>query len=654
MTDKLEFLAFKRINQIVKQKGNIEESVGLEKSLSENSLPYEEMDFILAREISGEIRDDSALKMLTVNIVKTYKKCLSDYEYVEVMKPRRELTMPNEGKIINKLGVYNEGRDNSEFNIIMCVNDIVQGPREKYEIIDLIGQGISGQVFKCIRESDQKYYAIKIIKNKKAYKNQAIIELKILEFLNNEVDKQDLHHIIRLYDHFVFKEHLCIVFELLNENLYELLKQNYFKGISFNSIRFILKQILEAVYQLHKANLIHCDLKPENILLKIEKDCSKNDIIIKITDFGSACFKNSTMYQYIQSRYYRAPEVLLGCGYSHEIDMWSIGCIAAELYLGEPLLPGSCEYDQIYKIIHLIKDFPDRIVREGRNSNKYFTFDSKDKVIRIKTPEEYYKEYPNDPEPKYEIPMNLNSLDDLVTKINNKKNLNSSHHSNMDLTNELECFVHFLKGLMTNEPSYRWNAKQALRHPFITKERFDGNYNPIYEELSHFYYNSVEGSHFSDFQQGGYNMRGNPHLHHSMMINFNPYGSKNLSQTMSNISLNNSSQDLSCYQYNIRKIPMHMLKNFPYAKIDELNLKPNNANKNKFKNNEFKHNNKYDVNHNNTFMMTSHDQIYSNNSFTSEHNFYNQKKRKIKDNLNKVNKYSKYTTNLGKVLFNIT
>ena len=137
-----------------------------------------------------------------------------------------------------------------------------------------------------------------------------------------------------------------------------------------------------------------------------------------------------------------------------------------------------------------------------------------------------------------------------------------------------------------------------------------------------------------------------------MMINFNPYGSKNLSQTLSNISLNNSFQDMSCYQYNISKSPMHLLKNFPYAKIDELNLKPNNANKNKCKNNEFKNNNKNDVNHNNTFMMTSHDQIYSNNSFTSEHNFYNQKKRKIKDNLNKGNKYSEYNSKFGKFTLN--
>jgi hypothetical protein len=97
--EKLKFLAFKKINPLVKEKENIEEIFDKGISLSEHSLQYEELDFILAREISGEIREVSALKMLTVNIAKTYKNCKSDYDYFEVMKPRRELTVPSEGKI---------------------------------------------------------------------------------------------------------------------------------------------------------------------------------------------------------------------------------------------------------------------------------------------------------------------------------------------------------------------------------------------------------------------------------------------------------------------------------------------------------------------------------------------------------------------------
>jgi serine/threonine protein kinase len=482
---------------------------------------------------------------------------------------------------------------------------------------------------------------MKIIKNKKAYNTQALIELRILEFLNNEVDKQDLHHIIRLFDHFYYKEHLCIVFELLNENLYELLKQNYFQGISLNSIQFIIKQILEAVYQLQKANLIHCDLKPENILLKIDKEHHRNDIIIKITDFGSSCFKNHTMFDYIQSRYYRAPEVLIGAGYGCEIDMWSIGCIAAELFLGEPIFPGSCEYDQICKICKLLGDIPFSLLRNAKKRKKFFTQDS-DKRVRLKTVEEYYKEFPDEMEPKYDIPFDLKTLDELAYKVVNKKpnsgnNINNgqtNNSTNNHIFTEQECFTNFLKGLLTMDPSHRWNAKQALRHPFLTKEKWEGYFNPHQEEISQFHF--LEGSYMSESAYGGnYNRYPNQaYMHHSMMnfTNYQPCYTNEAS--MCNSFMSNPSMDMSMsvYQPCMKNIPLNMLKNFPHAKIGQLNLKPGAKNQGKqgFNKNQF--NNNYN---NNTFMMTSHDEIFENTSFNSENkNSNGPKRKKFKDDSN--------------------
>jgi serine/threonine protein kinase len=468
-------------------------------------------------------------------------------------------------------------------------------------------------VFKCRRELDGGYFAIKVIKNKKAHHCQALIELRILEFLNNEVDKKDLHHIIRKYDHFYYKNHLCIVFELLNENLFELLKQNYYQGLSVNTIRFVLKQILEAVYQIQKANLIHCDLKPENILLKIDKENPKNEIVIKITDFGSACFRHHTMFQYIQSRYYRSPEVIMGIPYSMEIDMWSVGCIAAELYLGEPLLPGCSEYDQLYKIVSLLGDIPDYMVRQGRNGKKYYTIDKDTKMIRLKTIEEYYSEFPNDPEMKYQIPGGLTCLDD-ICKVQ-KKNLNSS---STDINNDLESFVHFLRGLLTIEPKLRWNAKTALRHPFITRERFEGQFNPYQEEISQLY-KSFELS--LDPRLGRVN---NNNPYHSMIISNHGFDSSNTDA--------GGSFDVSCYRPNIHNIPLGMLKQFPYAQINKLNLNPEKK----------QGGNKYtEGNMNNTFMMTSFDQLGGNASFTSGDygNANRMKFREFKNN-NIPNKYN--------------
>jgi serine/threonine protein kinase len=101
-------------------------------------------------------------------------------------------------------------------------------------------------------------------------------------------------------------------------------------------------QILDALIVLRDASIIHCDLKPENILLAPPAASGGALGQLKLIDFGSACFETRTVYSYIQSRFYRSPEVLLGLSYSASIDMWSFGCVAAELFLGLPLFPGAC------------------------------------------------------------------------------------------------------------------------------------------------------------------------------------------------------------------------------------------------------------------------------------------------------------------------
>ena len=99
-------------------------------------------------------------------------------------------------------------------------------------------------------------------------------------------------------------------------------------------------QILDALIVLRDASIIHCDLKPENILLASPSPTGGSLGQLKLIDFGSACFEGRTFFSYIQSRFYRSPEVLLGLSYNAAIDMWSFGCVAAELFLGLPLFPG--------------------------------------------------------------------------------------------------------------------------------------------------------------------------------------------------------------------------------------------------------------------------------------------------------------------------
>lgn len=110
--------------------------------------------------------------------------------------------------------------------------------------------------------------AVKVIKNKPAYYNQSMMEVTILDLLNNTWDASDEHHLLRLKDQFIHHRHLCLVFELLSVNLYELIKQNSFRGLSSSLVRVFTGQLLDSLTVLNEARLIHCDLKPENILLK--------------------------------------------------------------------------------------------------------------------------------------------------------------------------------------------------------------------------------------------------------------------------------------------------------------------------------------------------------------------------------------------------
>ena len=96
-------------------------------------------------------------------------------------------------------------------------------------------------------------------------------------------------------------------------------------------------------------DVIHCDLKPENILLRVS-----NRSAIKVIDFGSSCKRTEQMFVYIQSRFYRSPEVIMGLPYSQAIDMWSLGCILVELHVGTPLFSGEDEHDQMIRFVSLL------------------------------------------------------------------------------------------------------------------------------------------------------------------------------------------------------------------------------------------------------------------------------------------------------------
>ncbi|KAJ4483254.1 kinase-like domain-containing protein [Lentinula aciculospora] len=419
----------------------------------------------------------SPLQHLTTNILDTYRICNPQFRYESTHNPRRVLTKPSKP-------AHNEGYDNDDYDYILYVNDWL-GTEEghKYLILDILGQGTFGQVVKCQNMKTHEIVAVKVVKNKPAYFNQSMMEVTILELLNKQCDPSDTHHILRLRDSFIHRNHLCLVFELLSSNLYELIKQNQFQGLSTQLVKVFMAQLLDALTVLKEARLIHCDLKPENILLK-----SLQSPQIKVIDFGSACHERQTVYTYIQSRFYRSPEVLLGLTYTAAIDMWSLGCIAVELFLGLPLFPGTSEYNQICRIVDMLGVPPLSMLNIGKQSSQFFdSFDvwnpltgQNEKKWKLKSLEQYSRDHGTNEQPGKQY-FKASSLPEIINTapMPASKSSSSSPNANASRQHEIEkemnnraAFIDFCQGLLDMNPVTRWTPQQARLHPFITGEKF--------------------------------------------------------------------------------------------------------------------------------------------------------------------------------------
>ncbi|KAH9058839.1 kinase-like protein [Lactarius vividus] len=412
----------------------------------------------------------SPLRQLTTYITDTYRICNPQFKYESTHNPRRVLTKPSKP-------AHNEGYDNEDYDYILYVNDWL-GTEEghKYLILDVLGQGTFGQVVKCQDMKTHEVVAVKVVKNKPAYFNQSMMEVTILELLNNQCDPQDEHHILRLRDSFIHRNHLCLVFELLSSNLYELIKQNQFQGLSTQLVKVFTAQLLDALTVLKEARLIHCDLKPENILLK-----SLQSPQIKVIDFGSACHERQTVYTYIQSRFYRSPEVLLGLPYTAAIDMWSLGCIAVELFLGLPLFPGTSEYNQITRIVEMLGQPPGYMMEMGKQTTQFFDSYADmygRKKWRLKSLEQYSREHNTNEQPGKQY-FKATTLPEIVNTAPMPQFKSGRQGAEMEKElNNRASFIDFCQGLLNLNPIERWSPQQARLHPFITGEKFTKPFVP--------------------------------------------------------------------------------------------------------------------------------------------------------------------------------
>lgn len=238
----------------------------------------------------------------------------------------------------------------------------------RYVVYGYTGQGVFSNVVRA-RDSARGNLdvAVKIIRNNEIMHRTGLKELDILRKLN-DADPEDRFHCLRLFRHFFHKNHLCMVFEPLAMNLREVLKK-YGKdvGLHVKAVRSYTQQLFLALKLLKRANILHADIKPDNILV------SESKLVLKLCDFGSASHAHENeITPYLVSRFYRAPEIILGIPYDFGIDMWSVGCTIYELYTGKIMFSGKTNNQMLKYFMDLKGKMPNKLIRKGSFKDQHF------------------------------------------------------------------------------------------------------------------------------------------------------------------------------------------------------------------------------------------------------------------------------------------
>ncbi|XP_035525824.1 dual specificity protein kinase CLK4 isoform X1 [Morone saxatilis] len=336
--------------------------------------------------------------------------------------------------------------DDGEGHLIYHTGDML---RARYEIVCTLGEGAFGKVVECIDHSnDGARVALKIIKNIDRYREAAMSEVEVLEQLKT-LDSDRRYSCVRMLDWFDYHGHVCIAFELLGLSTYDFLKENNFQPFPIEHIKHMAYQIIRAVRFLHKNKLTHTDLKPENILfidsdydmeynpgMKRDERTLRNPDV-KIVDFGNATYDHEHHTSVVSTRHYRAPEVILDLGWDHSCDVWSVGCILIEYYLGSTLFQTHDSKEHLAMMERVLGPIPTNLLQKTKKQRyvnrcrlDWDVHSSSGRYVRKHCkPLKHY----------------------MVSK-------SEDHHQLFDL----------IEKMMEYDPAKRLSLEQALRHPFFS------------------------------------------------------------------------------------------------------------------------------------------------------------------------------------------
>merc|ERR1712217_376461 len=254
----------------------------------------------------------------------------------------------------------------------------------------------------------------------------------------------------------------CLVFECMWDDLRAAVKK-YTKGMGMPAIRTYSKQLLIGLRHIHKCNIIHADIKPDNILI------SEGQNIVKFCDFGTALeIKDAAVTPYLVSRFYRSPEIILGCEYTIAVDVFALGATLYELFTGKILLNSKTNNDALRKVMELKGKIPARIIKKGMlwknhfDENLDFKFDDEDKYTKEKVTR---------------VISDLNAKKDLfemlMERIGPEKRTSTTDEDTAQVK-RAQQFADLLNHMLALDFEKRVTANDALPHQFLEEKNLRG------------------------------------------------------------------------------------------------------------------------------------------------------------------------------------
>lgn len=327
-------------------------------------------------------KDDRTLSTLTAEKSVPMKKQEKEFDMFasddededeDVETKATETSAPARGTVLDEKMLDNWDDPEGYYKLIS--NELVNGGR--YRLIKALGRGVFANVAQAeeVQTEDgdpkRKLVAVKMIRRNELMRKASQKEMDFLRKVN-EADPQDKRHIIRLLGSFDHKGHLCIVFEHMSKNLRDLLKEETNgHGLTLPAVRIYAKQMFLGLQHLLNCQVIHLDLKPDNVLVSADKKT------IKLADFGTAVDKRDIIErtEYLVSRFYRAPEIILGMEVGYPVDMWAVGCTVYELWTGKILFTGRSNNQMIRAFMDCLGWPSEKLLRKGLANNVLENFE---------------------------------------------------------------------------------------------------------------------------------------------------------------------------------------------------------------------------------------------------------------------------------------